>query len=260
MTFVNICKNGTYVVLALAGAFLAGCETTKTEIQLAAQNPLGWSANSDNQRTNEAARVEKMAQYRENYQQQLGQLIDFYSQQGNHLKAQWASQELAALKMVPKREYLMIAEIAGPDLRPSDAIAEADSIYNEAVVLFNSAKGSLFSGDDKAKMQRACDLFDQIIIDYPRSDKIEDAAYMIGEIYNRKADYYTALIYYQRVWQWNPATEYPVRYTVARIYDDKLNDSINAMKFYELAIELEKSHTNNVGYAQRRLKMMTTGQ
>jgi len=84
--------------------------------------------------------------------------------------------------------------------------------------------------------------------------KIDDAAFQIGEI-NRHylQDYRTALLYYQRVWQWDPQTVLPARFAVARIYDDGLHDRIKALQYYELAIRLESDYPSKVVYAKGRI-------
>ena len=142
-----------------------------------------------------------MALYRNNYQKHLAMLEQFYDQQGNHLKAGWAAAEAEHLRSGPQREYLMVAELAGPDLRAATSIVEADMLYGQAMQLFKKGRG--IGGDlkllrDKKKLYLAIDKFNEVITTYPTSDKIDDSAFQTARIYdNYLNDYPTALMYYQ---------------------------------------------------------------
>ena len=75
---------------------------------------------------------------------------------------------------------------------------------------------------NKAKLQQALGLFNQLIQQYPSSDKIDDAAYKGGRIYEYLKNYELAAVYYQRAFQWNEATTNPARFRAAKVMDQKL--------------------------------------
>lgn len=222
-------------------------------------DPLLASPNADEQRGTEVQLVEQMATYRAKYKQHLDLLIQFYDRQGNQMKTDWATEELANLEHGPGRAYLVIAEIAGSNLRAETPVLEADLLYQEGLILMKQGRGNLgrmFT--DKKKLYEAMDKFNELITDYPTSEKIDDAAFQIGEIYNHYLkDYTTALLYYQRVWQWDPQTTLPVRFWVARIYDEQLHDRAKAIEFYEEAIRYETSYPQNMVTAKNRIRRLT---
>ena len=187
--------------------------------------------------------------------QQLVLLEEFYDRQGNQLKATWAQQEITAMKTQPRRAFLVAAEIAGPNLRATTAIVEADLLYDEAMELSSRGRGKIgkFLMDTK-KLYLAVEKFNELITNYPQSDKIDDSAFQAGQIYDQcLGDYTTALLYYQRVWQWDVQTPWPVRFAVARIYDDQLKDRVKALQYYEMAISLESAYPENIEYSQGRI-------
>lgn len=224
-----------------------------------AEDPLKLAPHADLERATEVNLVEQMATYRTRYRQQLNLLIQFYDRQGNQLKTSWASEELAAFQYGPQRAYLVVAEIAGSDLRATDDILEANLLYREGLEFFKQGRGNLGKlFTDKKKLYQARDKFNELITDYPTSHRIDDAAFQIGEIYNHYLkDYTTALLYYQRVWQWDAETTLPVRFWVAKIYDEQLRDRAKAIEYYQQAIDLESSYPNNLTAAKNRIEQLT---
>src|SRR6185436_17987379 len=91
-----------------------------------------------------------------------------------------------------------------------------------------------FSTDYIDNQRRAEILFQEVLTKYPQSDKISDAAYMLGDIYESKAykHYGRAAQYYERCFQWNPRTQYDARIRAARIYDKQLHERPRAIELY----------------------------
>ncbi len=238
---------------------LAGCVRTP-DSNIAVSDPLVVSGGADMQRTTEVQLVEQMGRYRISYQKQLELMVEFYESQGNALKASWARQELAHLKAGPQRPFLVIAEIAGPELRAANAIADADLLYNQGLQLMREGRGGLgMLGVNKKTLYQAIDKFNELITNYPSSDKIDDAAFQIAEInHHYLSDYPTALLYYQRVWQWDPQTPLPPRFQAARIYDEQYHDRNQAINYYRLAINLESNYPDNVETAKNRIEVLST--
>ena len=242
-----ICGVG-FVSLYVAMTVLPGCQDMSGGPQV---DPLEIAEGADLQRSTEVQLVEQMAMHRNKYEQYLGLLYEFYDRQGNHLKASWVQREADYLKLSPRREYLVIAEVAGPDLRATESIADADVLYEEGIQFMKAGTGLFIK---KKKLFEAMDTFNTLITNYPTSDKIDDAAFQIAEIYHRwLAGYDRALLYYQRVWQWDPQTPLPARFNVAKIYDEVYHDRIKALDYYHQAINLESDYPENVVYAQNRI-------
>lgn len=241
---------------------LTGCHSGVLRLPRAEKvfpDPLVVAELADQQRPTEVQLVEQMAQHRRSYEEYLERLEQFYDLQGNQLKATWAISEQKKLKRGPRREYLVMAEVAGPDLRATESIPEAQQLYSDAIKELMAARskfGKMFI--DKEKLYGARDKFIELITEYPQSDKIDDAAFQIGEIYRHYLkDYPTALLYYQRVRQWDPRTPLPVSDAMARIYDHHVHDRIKALNYYRQAIELESAFPANMVYAENRILKIT---
>ncbi len=245
----------------LALSCLLGCQRPQREADLEGQltDPLAV-AGADLERSTEVELVEQMARYRGRYTSQLELLEQFYDRQGNHLKASWARDERDYLRTGPQREYLVIAEVAGPDLRASESIPTADGLYEKGMEQFKKARGSLGGlFFDKKGIMAAKEMFNQLITNYPTSDKIDDAAFQIGEIYRHYLkDFPRAMLYYQRVWQWDPQTPLPARFAMGRLYDDYLHDGPKAIQYYRQAVNLESEYPDNVTYANRRIDELSS--
>jgi len=250
-------KTGFYFVLIIGVVFLGmlsgGCQpAVRPEIS----GTLDLTEGADIERNTEVNLVERMALYRTQYENQLELLRQFYDRQGNHMKARWAAEELEHLRTGPRNSYLVVAETAGPELKATTAIVEADLLYQEGMNYYKSGRGKLGSFlTNKKKLYMAIDKFNELIANYPNSDKIDDAAFQIAEIYHYYLkDYHKALLYYQRVWQWDPQTPKPARYGVARIYDDNLHDLVKALEYYQMAVNLESHYPEKAEYAQSRME------
>ncbi len=260
-------KNILSGMAVLAMFVVAGCgNPTAEEVQQAQQvketvpaemsvNPLAYDAD-DSVRASEVQLVEQMVSYRNNYMAQLEKLGKFYDRQGNQLKAVWVKDELDSLSEIEMRPYIVMAEVAGPDLRATDSVEQADELYAQAADLINSSRGVF---RNTKGLLEARGMLDELISTYPNSDKIDDAAWDIAEIYRRDFDdNYVAMLYYQRVWQWDPQNPYAARFAVAKIYDDYFHNYTSASEYYEKAIQLEPSYTANISYANGRLKAINS--
>jgi len=207
----------------------------------------------------EADLVEEVAISRNAYRQGLRKLAAFYSQSGDNMKLTWAKRELAALESMPKYDYLIEASLAGPDLKASASIPQADSLYIEALNIEKTA-GSLAFLKDKNLLRIALGKYNELIRKHPSSDKIDDAAYRAAAIYEYFKDYSIAALYYQRAYQWDPLTPYPARFKEAYILDNYLHRRAEAVEAYQRALSAVKSaseHRQWAEYARKRLAVLT---
>ena len=200
--------------------------------------------------------VEQMALDRSEYRQSLEVLVDFYRTTGDATKLGWAQKELQGLHEIAQYRYLMTAETVDATLQPTDSIPEADALYNEAMDLYRSA-GKFIVIKDAGKMRLALTKFNEVIGRYPTSDKIDNAAYRAGRIYEHFKDYEIAVVYYQRTFQWDPATRYPARYRAALVTDHRLHKRSEALTLYKMAIEYESRFNENTEYAKQRVLALT---
>jgi TolA-binding protein len=201
--------------------------------------------------------VEKLTANRQAYRQALESLEEYYSQTGNHMKLTWVQKELEGLTGIPQYRYLFEAEFAGPGLRATKSIPDADRLYNEAVQIYKKAKEGVIFVDEK-KLRLALDKFNQLITKYPSSDKIDDAAYTAGSIYEHFKEYSIAAVYYNRTYQWDPQTIYPARFKTADVLDKFLKRRAEALPMYRKAMkeELDK-HPQYKIFVERRIAELT---
>jgi len=207
----------------------------------------------------EADIIEEVAIKRQAYQRALEMLVGHYEKTGNDMKQQWAKKELDALRTMAQYDYIIQATIAGPDLRASSSIPEADELYNEAMRLQKDAK-KLVVIKDKKLLRLALDKYNEVIRKHPTSDKIDDAAFKAGEIYEHFKDYSIAVVYFKRAFQWDAGTPYPARFRAAMILDRKLHNKAEALELYELALETEgkiEKYSYWKDFAERRVGELT---
>jgi tetratricopeptide (TPR) repeat protein len=240
-------------------AMLVGCQSEQGMGQLLpdrTNTPTTSQGVSDTLISSEADIVEQMAVNRQGYRRGLELLIQHYTSAGNNEKLRWAKKELEFLDRIPQYRYIIEAEVAGEDLKPTRSIPEADALYNTAVEIQRQAEPFVILKDD-ALLRLALDKYNQLIKKYPSSDKIDDAAYRAAGIYEYFKDYSIAVVYYQRTYQWNPETEQAARFHAAFILDRYLHRRAEALKLYQEAVQKESRHVDWRDFGERRIKELT---
>jgi tetratricopeptide (TPR) repeat protein len=202
----------------------------------------------------EADLSEQVAVNRQAYKRGLEVLIQHYIKTGNNMKLIWAQKELASLNAIPQYNYVVEATIAGPNLKATRSIPEADYLFYDADRLEREA-GLVLKDDNLLRV--ALDKYNQLISRFPNSDKIDDAAFKAAGIYEHFRDYTIAVLYYQRTFQWDPQTIYPARYKAAFILDQRLHRRAEALQLYQEALQqITKAgeHPQWQQYAETRIK------
>lgn len=200
----------------------------------------------------EADIIEQMSINRLAYRQYLESLVAHYKKTGNNMKLGWAEDELKRLNKMPQYNYVIEASVAGPNLKAEDSITIADYMYDEALRLEKKAKRLILIKDEDL-LRVALDKYNQLIKKHPSSDKIDDAAYRAGGIFEYFKDYTIALLYYQRAYQWDPATIHPARFKAAYILDEYLHRRAEALELYEQAVEKDKLSKSCKEFAEKRI-------
>jgi tetratricopeptide (TPR) repeat protein len=200
--------------------------------------------------------VEQVTDNRQAYRQSLELLVEHYTKMGNNMKLQWAKRELAALDGVVQYNYIVEAGLAGPDLRASAQIYAADVLYGQALELEKKAKGLLVIFDE-GLLRRALDKYNQLVRYYPTSDKIDDAAFRAGRIYEHFKEYSIAVLYYQRSYQWDPETVHPAMFKAAYILDRRLHRRAEALELYRQVVKNKGLNINYREFAETRIAEIT---
>ena len=208
-------------------------------------------------RADEIDLVEQMAGQREAYRRSLEALIQYYDAAGNQEKLTWAREELRSLDRIPQYRYIIDAQAMPADLRASESIPVADEMYEEARAIHRRA-GVLPVLKDEEVLRAALTKYSQLIREYPSSDKIDDAAFQMGEIHEYFNDFTIALQYYQSAYQWDPLTPYPARYKAASILDRRLQRRAEALELYQEALVKEPQFDEWRITAERRIRDLSS--
>lgn len=195
--------------------------------------------------------VEKVLVARRDYQKALEQLRAHYLKVGDIERSRWAEDELIQYHRIPKNAYRLDLDVPPPNLRASVNITEANQLYTAALAYKDRGWGT----DYVDNQRRAELLFQQILTQYPESNKISDVAYQLGDLYESKAyrQYRRAAMYFERCTQWNPTTtHHDARLRAARIYDRNLSERGDAIRLYREVLTHE-TDTTRLGEAKKRL-------
>jgi tetratricopeptide (TPR) repeat protein len=253
-------RKGCTVILIVMLSVLVGCQSADSgrgqQLPQGRSTALGPAAAVSIAGSSEVDLVEKMAVNRQAYRQGLELLVSFYMRTGNNSKLEWAQKELAAFDTMPKYNYIIEAEVAPANLKVSASIPAADDLYYEAEKMDKEA-GTLPVLKNENQLRLALGKYIEVIKKYPASDKIDDAAYNAGVIYEYFKDYTIALLYYKRTFQWDPETPYPARFRAARILDKNLHRNAEALELYQQAVKIEgqfDKYREWKEFAERRIR------
>lgn len=194
--------------------------------------------------------VRKAYEGRDNYQASLERLRAYYIHVNDEENRYWVEKELTDFHLIVKSPYILDMDLPSPELRPDTNIPKANRIFREAVDWLNRR-----SVTDRAEnYKRAELLLRRLIRDYPRSDKLDEACFYLGEIYSSKyfGQYRRAVAFYERVFLYEPNTNLDARMRAAYIYEKNLSDNRKAVDLYQevLRREIEPNQTKD---ARRRL-------
>lgn len=206
--------------------------------------------------------VESVAAARNEYRRSLESLYAYYDGRGFEAKRAWAALELGGLRSVKQFGYLLDAEVPAGRLTSRDSISEADALYAEGVALMRRGGHGVPGIFRKDRMVEAASVFRRLIRDYPTSDKIDDAAFLCGEIHKDYLDDQAAIAvkWYERAWTWDPNTPHPAKFRAAHTYDFRLQARDQALELYHAVANNPASDPGDARFAVRRIKELTEGQ
>jgi len=192
--------------------------------------------------------AEKVALSRSAYKASLETLIEFYAKLGDATKLAMAQEELDAVDAIAQPQYVLLTR----KLKAGSAeenILEANRLYQDGLNYKNYP--DLFT--KKKRLESAIKRFTELLDKYPTSDKVDDACYMLGEIYEGHyyKDYDRAAQYFEKCYEVNPDTKHPARFKAAEIYYKKLKMWNKAMDVYQETWEHSPVLKNRQIAAQR---------
>lgn len=216
---------------------------------------LAWPAPADNPKptgkaTTDYDLVKNLNLCRSRYQANLEQLRAWYMANGDLEKARWAEEELRQYHRIPKQAFRLDLDVPAETLQAKENVPEANDLYRRAMEYKNKGWGNDYIDNQR----RAELLFTQLLSNYPQSDKIGDAAYQLGDVYESRAyrQYRRAAQYFERSFQWNPTTQLDARLRAARLYDRYAIDRNRARVLYQEVVTHD-TDTRRIQEAQRRL-------
>jgi len=194
--------------------------------------------------------VERLMASRHDYQLALENLRKHYLVVGDVERARWAEEELIHFHRIGKQAFRLELDVPPPTLQAAYNIPEANDLYKKAMTYKDKGWGNDYIDNQR----RAEILFQQLLTNYPQSDKIDDSAFQLGEIYESKSykQYRRAAIYYERCFQWNPNTQFDARLRASRLYDKFLNERGHSVELYRDVISHE-TDPKRIQEAQKRL-------
>lgn len=203
--------------------------------------------------------VENVITNRDEYVRNLQQLRDYYREHGYATKERWADFELDGLRRVRAFKYLIDSEVPSQQLSPVGQIPEADALYSKGLSLMKKGGAGIPGLYRQTPMIQAAEAFQELIERYPSSDKIDDAAFYLGEIHKEyfKDQEQIAVRWYEKAMEWDPHTPHPVRFEAAVVYDYRLHDRDRALELYHAVLKDEATSNSNVRFATRRIRELT---
>ncbi len=194
--------------------------------------------------------VEQLLAARKEYQVRLEALRTHYIGNGDVERARWAEEELVQYHRINKYPFRLELVVPPPTLQGNYNIPEANELYRQAMTYKDHGYGQTY--DDN--QHRAELLLQQLLTNYPQSDKISDTAYQLGDIYENKPfkQYDHAAVYFERCFQWNPKTHFDARLRAARLYERYQSERAHALEIYREITTHETDH-KRVEEAQRKV-------
>jgi hypothetical protein len=194
--------------------------------------------------------VQRLMMARHEYQKMLEQLRGHYLTAGDMERARWAEDELRHYHRIPKQAFILPLVVPPPTLQGTVNVPEANKIFTRALEYKDKGSGVAYVDNQR----RAELLFEQLITLYPQSNKISDAAYQLGDVYESKAykQYRRAALWFERCFQWNPLTNLDARLRAARLYDRQTLDRGRAIELYR-EIKTHETDAKRQAEADKRL-------
>jgi len=221
-----------------------------------AQTPPAAPAPKPSAARSDVELVERLLAARRDYQTTLEQLRAYYQSNGDVERMRWAEEELRQYHRISKQAFSLELDVPPPTLTATQNIAEANELYRRAMTYKDKGWGNDYTDNQR----RAEILFQQLLSQYPQSNKIGDAAYQLGDLYESKANkqYRRAALYFERSFQWNPNGQLDGRLRAARLYDRQLMERTKAMELYR-EVAAHETDPKRLQEAQKRLAEMAAG-
>jgi len=216
---------------------------------------------------NMADELEHMMELRQQYLDHLSRLEKLYLENGDMARAGWARRqrdETATITVYPYAGNRVPEQTSL--VHPDESIPDADKLYADATAEIQSFRVVPLAGAldlNKNKARHAIKTLRQLLRQYPKSDKVDDAAYWIGECYKEylreeDPDNLLALRYYAWAIELDPKTPHPARFQSAAVYDFRMHDRKRSLEWYHKVLDdNERYHPTNISFSRERIAQLT---
>ena len=241
-----------YLALLTAGLGVTGwamAQSGSTNTKLSKTSAIPPAASSD------VEMVERLNNARKEYENSLKRLREHYWKSGDKQRLQWIEQEIMGFHLVNKYSYnLDVQDVPPPTLEAKVNVKEANEIFKQAMEYKDKGLGN----DYILNQRRAELLLREVLEKYPNCDKIADAAFQLGDIYESRAfkQYDRSARYYERASQWIRGGRTDARMRAALLYDKQLNERAKAIELYRQVTEHD-TNPEHIRSAERRLGELT---
>lgn len=198
--------------------------------------------------------VEKLLIARRDYQRILEQLRTHYLNAGDFERKTWAEEELRQFHRMPHQPFILDLVVPPPTLQGNTNVLEANQMFARALTYKDKGWGTDYIDNQR----RAELLFQQLLTQYPQSNKISETAYMLGDLYESKAykQYRHSARFFERCFQWNPTTTRDARIRAARLYDKLIQDRTRAIELYR-EVTTHEHDAKQIAEANKRLSELS---
>jgi hypothetical protein len=198
--------------------------------------------------------VQRVIVARKEYKTALENLRLHYDRVGDLERKKWAEDELKNYHRITKYAFDINQHVPPPNLQGNMNVPEANKLLTWAITF----KDKGFGTDYIDNQRRAEILLQDLITKYPQSDKISDASFYLGDIYESKANkqFRLAAEYYVRCCQWNPKTHFDARMRAARLFDYEVKDRTKAIELYR-EITTHETDPKRLQEAEKRIKELS---
>ena len=195
----------------------------------------GFNATDEQRLVNEAMKA------RGEYLAKLDALAAFYKEAVLKDKLKTVADEAEAIKArsgVPALKASTVEAYAGALGGKVESLPEADQVFDQA----EGFRKDLDPFRRQPNLLKALDLYQSLILKFPQSDKVDECAYYLGQIYASSyvGDWAKAAEYYEKCSLWNPHTDKDSRFRAAEAYEKARNQE-KAAELYRLAAQEDPS-------------------
>jgi tetratricopeptide (TPR) repeat protein len=233
---------------------------------VASMTPVSSGTEATSDHVDVSARVEEMLRARAVYLEQLKRLEDALLTIGDVTRANWARRQRTLTERVEVYPYISEFPVeASVIVAPEESIPEADALFESALARLNEIRGVPLVGFldvNRKKAAEALEMFKQLLREYPKSDKVDDAAFYCGEIYKEylrhdDPDDELSIKYYEWAWTLDPQTPHAARFQCAVVEDFRRHNRKRALELYQRVLQEETHNISNLRFAATRIEQLT---